>query len=248
MKFSDEGIIISTKKYGENSLIIKIFARDHGIYRSFVRGAKSKKTNAIYQVGNLVSFEFRSRLEDNLGSFFSVNPISSFCSRIMFDQFRLNCVRSLFSMLDSLFLERENHSDFFAQLLAFMQKISAETSEKKDIVADYIKLELEMLKELGYGIDLSSCVVTNSTTNLAYVSPKSAHAVSISAATSHENKLLKLPSFLVEDAGEFNDQHLLEGLHLSGFFLQKFLSSGQQKFSHREEIKEEIKKDLVKMR
>jgi len=146
-------------------------------------------------------------------------------------------------MLDSLFLERENHADFFAQLLSFMKKISAETSEKKDIVADYIKLELEMLKELGYGIDLSSCVVTNSTTNLAYVSPKSARAVSISAAAPHENKLLKLPSFLVKDESEFNDQHLLEGLHLSGFFLQKFLASDQEKFSHREEIK----KDLVKM-
>ncbi len=240
MKFSDEGIIISTKKYGENSLIVKIFSRNHGIYRSFVRGAKSKKTNAIYQVGNLVSFEFRSRIEDNLGSFFSVNPISSYCSRIMFDQFRLNCVRSLFSMLDSLFLERQNHEDFFAQLLSFMQKISAESSEKNEIIANYIKLELEMLKELGYGIDLSSCVVTSATTNLAYVSPKSGHAVSISAASSYENKLLRLPSFLTEEVDDFDDQHLLDGLNLSGFFLQKFLANDQQKFPHREEIKKSL--------
>ncbi|MBU6140390.1 MAG: DNA repair protein RecO [Proteobacteria bacterium] len=245
MKFSDEGIIISTKNYGENSLIVKIFSRDHGVYRSFVRGAKSKKTNTIYQVGNLVSFEFRSRIEDNLGSFFSVNPISSYCSRIMFDQFRLNCVRSLFSMLDTLFLEQENHADFFAQLLSFMQKISAESSDKKDVIADYVRLELEMLRELGYGIDLSSCVVTNATTNLAYVSPKSGHAVSISAAASYENKLLKLPNFLTKELGDFDSQNLLDGLNLSGFFLQKFLSSDQQKFPHREEIKKDLGKSLI---
>jgi DNA repair protein RecO (recombination protein O) len=145
-------------------------------------------------------------------------------------------------MLDSLFLERENHEDFFAQLLLFMQKISAENSEKNKIIADYIKLELEMLKELGYGIDLSSCAVTNATTNLAYVSPKSGHAVSISAAASYENKLLKLPSFLTEEMSDFKKEHLLDGLHLSGFFLQKFLSSDQQKFPHREEIKKDLGK------
>lgn len=240
MKFSDEGIIINTRKYGENSLVVKVFSREHGVYRGFVRSAKSKKTTATYQIGNLISFEYRSRLEENLGSFFSVNLVSSFCSRIIFDQFRLNCVRSLFSMLDELFLERENHEFFFAHFLSFMERISIENKDKKSVVADYIKLELEMLKELGYGIDLTSCVVTNSTTDLAYVSPKSACAVSISAASPYENKLLKLPSFLTENGDDPDENHLLDGLHLSGFFLQKFLSQNPQQFSHREEIKKDL--------
>lgn len=240
MNFRDEGIIISTKKYGENSLLVKVFSAQHGIYRSFVKSAKSKKVSATYQVGNLISFEYRSRIEENLGSLFSVNLISSFCSRIIFDQFRLNCVRSLFSMIDELFLERENHANFFAELLSFLQKTSLE-NDKRELVASYVKLELAMLSELGYGIDLTSCVVTESTENLAFVSPKSARAVSISAAKSYENKLLKLPEFLVTEKSEIAEQHLLEGLQLSGFFLNKFLANDQQKFPHREEIRKSLK-------
>lgn len=240
MNFRDEGIIISTKKYGENSLLVKVFSREHGIYRGFVKSAKSKKVSAIYQIGNLISFEYRSRIEENLGSFFSVNLISSFCSRIIFDQFRLNCVKAIFSMIDELFLERENHRFFFEGLFNFLKKISVENSDKKSLVADYVKLELAMLAELGYGIDLSSCVVTESTEDLTYVSPKSARAVSTSAAKSYENKLLKLPEFLVEERGEIEERHLLEGLQLSGFFLNKFLANDQQKFLHREEIRKNL--------
>lgn len=239
MNFTDEGIIISTKKYGENSLLVKVFSSNHGIYRAFVKSAKSKKVSATYQVGNLISFEYRSRLEENLGSLFSVNLISSFCSRIIFDQFRLNCVKALFSMIDDLFFERENHPNFFAELLSFLQKTSQE-NDKRELVASYVKLELEMLAELGYGIDLSSCAVTEATKDLTFVSPKSARAVSSFAAKSYENKLLKLPSFLVEESSEIEEQHLLDGFNLSGFFLHKFLATEQQKFPHREEIRKNL--------
>jgi DNA repair protein RecO len=103
LKFSDEGIIISQKKYSENSLIVKVFSRHHGIYRGFVKSAKSTKNRTIFQVGNLVSFEFRARFEDNLGQFFSVDLAKSFCSKIMFDRLALNCINSIFSMVDVRF-------------------------------------------------------------------------------------------------------------------------------------------------
>jgi len=241
MNFRDEGIIISSKKYGENSLIVKVFSRDHGIYRAFVKSAKSRKVSASYQVGNLISFEYRARLEENLGSLSAVDLISSFCSRIIFDQFRLNCVKALFSMIDELFLERENHHFFFEQLLRFLQKISLDNFDKKFLVAAYVKLELAMLAELGYGVDLSSCVVTESTSDLAFVSPKSARAVSSLAAKSYENKLLKLPGFLLDEANEIKDVHLIDGLKLSGFFLHKFLATEQIKFFEREEIFRNLK-------
>ena len=59
MKFNDEGIIISQKKYSENSLIVKVFSRHHGIYRGFVKSAKSSKDKVIFQIGNLISFELK---------------------------------------------------------------------------------------------------------------------------------------------------------------------------------------------
>jgi len=237
MKFSDEGIIIETKKYGEKSLIVKIFSREHGIYRGFVRSVKSSKAAAIYQIGNLVSFEYISRLEENLGSFTSLDLIESFCSKIIFERTKLECANSLFYLLNHCFLERENHEDLFFELRDFLKKISADDFSNQQTIAAYIKLELNILEALGYGVDLSCCVVTNSTVDLAYVSPKSARAVSISAAKTYERKLLKLPNFLIEDAANYDEVHLLEGLKLSGFFIEKFLFEEKKSHStHRKNI------------
>jgi DNA repair protein RecO (recombination protein O) len=59
---------------------------------------------------------------------------------------------------------------------------------------------------------------------LAFVSPKSAHAVSKEAGEKYSHKLLKLPNFLLEEKNEnIEDIQLIDGLKLSGFFLKKFL-------------------------
>jgi DNA repair protein RecO (recombination protein O) len=247
MKFSDEGIIISQKKYGENSLIVKIFSQHHGIYRGFVKSIKSSKSKTIFQIGNLVSFEFSSRIEENLGNFSAVDLIRSYCSKIIFDRLKVDCVKSIFSIIDSVFLEREEHLNLFTKLHNFLQKISDDDAKKSDFLAEYIKLELKILKTLGYGIDLSSCAATESTDNLVFVSPKSARAVSFSAGEKYQNKLLKLPNFLTEENAQCDDVHLLEGLKLSGFFLKKFLfeekslEQDRQQFFHRDNIQKALK-------
>ncbi len=241
MKFNDEGIIISLKKYGENSLIVKVFSRHHGIYRGFVKSVRSSKDKTIFQIGNLITFEHRARIEENLGQFFSADLAKSYCSKMMFDKLRLDCVRSIFSIIDSVFLERENHEMLFKKLQEFLQKLADDNSQKTDFLADYIKLELKILKTLGYGIDLSSCAVTDSTINLAFVSPKSARAVTSEVGEPYKHKLLKLPNFLVEDV-KCDENHLLDGLRLSGYFLEKFIfeersaAEKKQQFVYRESI------------
>ena len=241
MKFNDSGIIISQKNYSESSAIIKVFSSNHGIYSGFVSNLKSKKNQAIFQIGNLISFEWRARNEDSLGHFYYVDLVKSFTTKIIFDRLKLSCCSSLFSIIDSCFLERENHHVLFAKLHNFLLKISndsGENSKKNSFLIDYITLELKILEVLGYGIDLSSCVVTNATTNLAFVSPKSARAVSFEAGKQYENVLLKLPQFLLtkddledgikdpandEDNIKISNSHLQEGLKLSGYFLEKYV-------------------------
>lgn len=227
MKFSDTGIIISQKKYGENSLIVKVFSREHGIYCGFVNSVKSTKDKAIFQIGNLISFEFRARNEENLGQLATVDLVKSYCSKIMFDRLKLDCANSIFSIIDHCFLERESHEKLFEKLQIFLQKLVDE-NEAENFLTDYVKLELKILKTLGYGIDLSSCAATESTENLSYVSPKSARAVSFEAGQPYKNKLLKLPNFLTEATGEINQNDLRDGLRLSGYFLEKFLFEEQK--------------------
>lgn len=223
MKFRDEGIIISVKKYGENSLMLKVFSRENGIFLGFVKSAKSNKDKVIYQIGNLISFEYRARIEENLGQLYYVDLLKSYCAKIIFDRLKLDCVSSLFSIIDGTFLEKETQPLLFEKLHLFLQEITNEKTSIKEILSNYIKLELKILKTLGYGIDLSSCVVTNSKTNLVFVSPKSARAVCFEAGKDYQNKLLRLPSFLIEENSKYGENHLLDGLKLSKFFLEKFL-------------------------
>jgi DNA repair protein RecO (recombination protein O) len=225
VKFSDQGIIISKRNYGERSLIIKIFSNHHGIFNGFVTYAKSAKNLTIIQPGNLVSFEWRSRIEENLGQFCHLDLIKSFSSKIIFDIEKLTCFNSLISIIDSSFLEREEQANLFDSLNIFLEDLASEHIIKKKYLANYIKLELEILKILGYELDLSCCVVTNQTTNLTFVSPKSARAVSFEAGQNYQNKLLKLPSFLLGQNIESDQNQLLEGFKLSGYFLQKHIFS-----------------------
>ncbi|NEU35624.1 DNA repair protein RecO, partial [bacterium LRH843] len=62
--------------------------------------------------------------------------------------------------------------------------------------ADYIRFELRLLQELGFGLDLSECAATGAHDHLIYVSPKSGRAVSADAGKPYHDKLLPLPYFL----------------------------------------------------
>lgn len=242
MKFTDIGFIIDIKKYSEKSLIVKIFSKNHGIYRGFIASGNSKKSQAIFQVGNLVSFEWRSRVEDSLGQFYYVDLEKSYLAKIIFDHLKLNCVSSLISIIDSCFLERENQQDLFFSFENFLRKI-CESNDKRDFLSDYIKLELEILQALGFGIDLSSCAVTESQNNLAFVSPKSGRAVSFEVGKEYEDKLLKLPQFLIaQNDDKLENNHIFEGLKLSGYFLEKFVFATKNiKISSRNNIEKTLK-------
>ena len=85
------------------------------------------------------------------------------------------------------------------------------------------RFELAMLAELGFGLDLSTCAATGATDDLIYVSPKSGNAVSRSAGEPWRDKLLRLPAFLRDDAGDpsepLTDDDLRDGFALTGMFL-----------------------------
>jgi DNA repair protein RecO (recombination protein O) len=175
-------------------------------------------------MGNLITFDYASRLEDGLGSFLNLDLAENNCSRFMLDKLRINCAKSIISIIDDYFLERESFEFLYKKFLEFLQNLGDARIQNQQIIGNYIKLELMILESLGYGIDFSCCVVTNSRVNLAFVSPKSAHAVSIEAGEKYSHKLLKLPNFLLEEKNEnIENNQLIDGLKLSGFFLKKFL-------------------------
>ena len=86
--------------------------------------------------------------------------------------------------------------------------------------AALVRYELLLLAELGFGLDLQSCAVTGGNDALVAVSPKSGRAVSAIEAEPYKQKLLPLPSFLV-DGGSGSWSDIIDGLRLTGHFLMR---------------------------
>ncbi len=233
MKFEDIGVIIDIKKHNESSAIIKIFSKNHGIYRGFVKSAFSKKNQSLYQVGNLISFEWRSRIEENLGNFFYCDIEKSYSSKIIFNKLRLGCFLSLIAIINSNFHERELHESLYLKLIYIIESFADGNLSDRRVIIDYVIFEFELLSELGYGLDLAKCAVSSSQDNLIYVSPKSGRAVSKEIGDPYGKKILALPSFihchandLSDENGldvEISDQDILNGFKLTGFFLEKHI-------------------------
>ena len=61
MRWSDKGIVISVKKYGENSLIIHLLTINHGVHAGLVRYNTTKKSSYNYELGNVLSATFEKQ-------------------------------------------------------------------------------------------------------------------------------------------------------------------------------------------
>ena len=83
---------------------------------------------------------------------------------------------------------------------------------------------------MGYGLDFSSCAVNGSIENLHWVSPKSGRVVSSDGAKGWEDRLIKLPSFLIEnEKSVITKNDILDGLNLTEYFLVKRVYSQSTK-------------------
>ncbi|MDA0241131.1 MAG: DNA repair protein RecO C-terminal domain-containing protein, partial [Proteobacteria bacterium] len=86
----------------------------------------------------------------------------------------------------------------------------------------FVHWEMALLTVVTICLDFSACASTGTTENLIYVSPKSGQAVSEAAGAPYKDRMLPLPRFMKDDAWEEDIQHqeLLEGLNLTGYFLE----------------------------
>jgi DNA repair protein RecO (recombination protein O) len=83
-----------------------------------------------------------------------------------------------------------------------------------------VRFELQLLAELGFGLDLATCAASGQDHDLAYVSPRSGRAVSRQAGEPWKDRLLVLPAFLGEGVTEDpTPQEVDDGFALTGFFL-----------------------------
>ncbi len=214
MQWTDEAIVLATRRHGEHSLILELMTPAHGRHLGLVRGGRSRRRQPFLQPGNSLSATWRARLDEHLGNF-TVEPTTERASRLMQGACGVYGLQLLAALL-RLLPERDPHPRLYTALAAILDALDAPLMAGELLV----RFELEMLSDLGFGIDLSSCAATGSNDDLAYVSPKSGRAVSRSAGEPYAERLLVLPAFLLARRDNHPDAAaVLAGFRLTGFFL-----------------------------
>ena len=222
MEWLDEAIVLSARPHGETSAVVTLLTLEHGRHAGLVRGGQNPKSRAIYQAGNRVRAHWRARLADHLGSF-TCEPLASHAARLFDDPERLAALSAAAAVSERALPEREPHPACFHGFLALLEAMEGEHWAEA-----YVRWELALLAELGFGLDLTRCAAGGDNDRLAYVSPRSGRAVSLAAGEPYRERLLALPGFLIR-RGDGGPAEVGQGLRLTGYFLERFVFGPQDR-------------------
>jgi DNA repair protein RecO (recombination protein O) len=216
MQWSDEGIVLGSRRHGEGNAILELMTRAHGRHLGLVRGGAGSRLRPVLQAGNAVSCTWRARLDEHLGHY-TVEGLDARAAAL------LPVAHALYGMthlaaLCRLLPERDPHPQIHAALTQVLDGLL----DPRCAAPCMVRFELKLLAELGFGLDLSACAASGEETDLVYVSPKSGRAVSRRAGEPWRDRLFALPAFLREtSADEPSPQDIADGFALTGFFLAR---------------------------
>ncbi|MDX9860937.1 MAG: DNA repair protein RecO [Rhodospirillales bacterium] len=215
MEWIDQAIILSVRKHGETSAIVSLLTRANGRYAGLVRGGAGKGARGILQPGNRVDARWRARLAEHLGTL-ACEMNHAYSAAVLDEPDRLAALSAACAITEAALPEREPFPAVHDGLVALLDAI-----ENGVWPVAYVRWELGLLAQLGFGLDLSECAATGRNDQLAYVSPKTGRAVSMAAGEPYRSRLLGLPAFLVAGGGNgATDEAVVEGLRLTGHFLE----------------------------
>jgi len=204
MNFIDEGYLISKNKYSENSLIAELYTKDHGKISGIIFGGTSKKIKNYLQIGNKLHVNYNSKNDNRIG-YFKVEILNAY-SPLYFDhKQKLSCITSATNLIKILTADFQVNIKVY-QIIENLFLILKE----QDWLKKYIFWELDLLKLLGYDLELENFVEKD------LIEDKIVYY----ANSSTEKKYV--PSFLIEKDLEVSDlKTLLNGLKLVGDYLDK---------------------------
>ena len=204
MNWIDEGFLISKNRYSENSLIAEIFTKNRGKISGIIFGGTSKKIKNYLQIGNRLHINYSSKSENRIG-YFKVEILNAY-SPLYFDhKQKLSCITSATNLIKILTADSQSNIKVY-QLIEKLFLIL----NNNDWLKNYIFWELDLLKLLGYDLELENLVEKDTVEN------KTVYY----ASSSNEKRFV--PNFLIEKDLEVNDiKTLLNGLKLVGDYLDK---------------------------
>ncbi|MDB3987045.1 DNA repair protein RecO [Candidatus Pelagibacter sp.] len=204
MNWIDEGYLISKNRYSENSLIAEIYTKNRGKVSGIIFGGTSKKIKNYLQIGNKLHVNYNSKNETRIG-YFKIEILNAY-SPLYFDhKQKLSCITLATNLIKILAADSQANIKVY-QIIENLFLILKD----QDWLKKYIFWELDLLKLLGYDLELENLVEKDTVEN------KTVYY----ASSSNEKKFV--PNFLIEKDLEVNDiKILLNGLKLVGDYLDK---------------------------
>ena len=204
MIWSDRGYLLSKNKFGENSIIAEFFTENHGKISGMIYGATSKKIRNYIQIGNKFHINYNSKNENKLG-YLNIE-IEKILTPLFFeDKKKLSCIVSSMSLVKLLTVDNQSNVNIYKLIEDFYNFL-----ENKNWINKLIFWELELLKLIGYDLELKNIVKEE------IIDDKKLYFVS----SSDEKKYI--PNFLVEKNNEVVDfNQMFSGLKLISDYLEK---------------------------
>tara|TARA_Y100000590_G_scaffold121738_2_gene139392 strand:- start:37 stop:744 length:708 start_codon:yes stop_codon:yes gene_type:complete len=150
----EEAFVLHSRPYKETSLIVELFTRNYGRVSVVAKGAKRPKSKisviktpfSLFLVSCSGKGDLKNLTNSEIKRYFNPN------------QHSLNSLVYLNELLMRLLDKEDPHVETFDNYLTFCSHLSS--VGKKSLEAHLRMFELNLLKEIGYGVDL--CFEANS--------------------------------------------------------------------------------------
>ena len=204
MNWDDSAYLVSKNRYSENSIIAEVFTENHGKISGIIFGGTSKKIKNYLQIGNKIYVNYNSKSVTRIG-YFKIEILKALTPLYFDENQKLSCITSAMHLIKLLTAEAQSNKEIFKLIDKFFEILTSNNWIQK-----YIFWELELLKLLGYDLELKNMVekeIVDSEINY-YVK------------SSTEKK--SIPNFLIDENNlDVNLKNLLKGLKLVSDYLEK---------------------------
>lgn len=215
MEWRDRGIVLAARRHGESGHLLDVLTEQHGRHGGWLRGTRG--FGGALEPGSDLDLVWRARLPEHLGHW-TIHDSRVRAAACLDDPRRLAALRAATALCLAMLPEREPHAAIHAALSVLLDAVVAEL----EWPPLYVRFELGVLQDLGFGLDLTQCALTGAKEDLGYVSPKSGRAVTREAGAAWRDRLLELPAFLTGgDIHAATGKDLRNGLALTGHFLER---------------------------
>ena len=204
MNWDDTGYLISKNRYSENSIIAEVFTENHGKISGIIFGGTSKKIKNYLQIGNKIYVNYNTKSPTRIG-YFKIEILKALTTLYFDDNQKLYCITSAINLIKLLTAEAQTNKEIFILINSFFEIL-----DSKMWIKEYIFWELELLKLLGYDLELKKMVEKEVIDN----------QINYFVKSSSEKKTV--PNFLIDkNNNDIDLKNLLKGLKLVSDYLEK---------------------------